>query len=60
MKLLNCALLRCKKLKLITQMILGCQVIVNAWFEKTTDASWSQLVVAINKINMHYAAKVIG
>ena len=37
-----------------------CQKMFQKWLEKTCNASWSQLVTALDKIKLHFAAKAIS
>ena len=37
-----------------------CHSMLERWLEKTPDASWRQLITALNNIGMNTAAEVIG
>ena len=37
-----------------------CQKMFQKWLEKTCNASWSQLVTALDKIELHVAAKTVS
>jgi len=37
-----------------------CRIMFDKWLEKTSDASWSQLVAALDTINMKAAADAVS